>query len=83
MSGSEKSDLTDEANRIIKTIQQMEASLEDRQHHDPYSYGEQDLKVARPLLQCLQRLKEKHNTVAKAHRERFEQVKSMSFECPP
>lgn len=68
--------MTEEANRIIKTIKQMEASLEDRAANNAYQLDEKELKVTIPLTRCLQDLKEKHNAVAKIHRERFEQVKS-------
>ena len=67
--------MTEEAQRIIKTIKQMEASLEDSQPNE-YRLDEQELKITLPLTRCLQGLKEKHNTMAKIHRERFEQVKS-------
>lgn len=72
----EKSDLTDEAHRIIKTIKQMEASLEDHKSDDAYQLEGKELKVTVPLTRCLQGLKEKHNNIAKIHRERFEQIKS-------
>ena len=75
----EKAELTDEAHRIIKVIKQMEASLDDRATNDQYQNEETDLKVTVPLIRCLQTLKEKHNTVAKIHRERYEQVKSESY----
>lgn len=61
---------------MIKTIKQMEASLEDRAPHDAYQPEDKELKVTVPLTRCLQSLKEKHNTIARIHRERFEQVKS-------
>lgn len=76
---SEKSELTEEANRIIKTIKQMESSLEDRSSDNDYQLDETDLKVTAPLTRCLQSLKEKHNAIARIHRERFEQVKSKTF----
>lgn len=72
----EKAELTDEAHRIIKVIKQMEASLDDRATNDQHQHEDSDLKVTVPLMCCLQTLKEKHNTVAKIHRERYEQVKS-------
>ena len=75
----EKAELTDEAHRIIKVIKQMEASLEDHANNDQYQHEDNDLKVTIPLMRCLQILKEKHNTVAKIHRERYEQVKSESY----
>lgn len=73
---SEKSELTEEAHRMIKTIKQMDASLEDRAPNSAYQLEDKELKVTVPLIRCLQGLKEKHNTIAKIHRERFEQVKS-------
>ena len=76
---SEKSELTEEANRIIRTIKQMEASLEDPASKDTYRLDEKELKITIPLTRCLQSLKEKHNAIAKVHRERFEQVKSKDF----
>lgn len=57
----------------------MEASLDDRATNDQYQHEDNDLKVTVPLMRCLQTLKEKHNTVAKIHRERYEQVKSESY----
>lgn len=79
MSCREKSELTEEANRIIKTIRQMEASLEDPSHNEAYQLEDKELRVTIPLKHCLQNLKEKHNTIAKIHRERFEQVKSIEY----
>ena len=57
----------------------MEASLEDQAPSDAYKLKEGELKVTVPLTGCLQGLKEKHNTFAKIHRERFEQVKSKIY----
>ena len=54
----------------------MEASLEDHKLNDDYPLEDDTLKVTVPLSRCIQNLKEKHNTIAKIHRERFEQVKS-------
>lgn len=71
---SEKNELTEEANGIIKTIRQMEASLEDNKLDNDYPLDE--LKVTIPLSRCIKGLKEKYNTIAKIHRERFEQVQS-------
>ena len=73
---SEKNDMTEEAYRIIKTIRQMETSLEDRKLTDAYPSEDEELRVSVPLTRCLQHLKEKHNNTARIHRERFEQVKS-------
>ena len=80
MSRSEKSELTEEAHRIIKTIKQMEASLEDSKPSNTYPLDHHDLKVTIPLTRCLQNLKAKHNTIAKIHQERFEQVKSNIYQ---
>lgn len=73
---SEKNEMTEEAHRIIKNIKQMEASLDDTKAKDEFELEDEELKVTYPLIRCLQILKEKHNTIAKLHRERFEQVKS-------
>ena len=54
----------------------MEASLEDDKHTNSYQLDGKELKVTVPLQRCLRGLKEKHNIIAKLHRERFEQVKS-------
>ncbi|KAI9649321.1 Microtubule bundling protein [Ciborinia camelliae] len=74
---TEKNDLTEEAHRIITTIKQMEASLDDNKDHHEYEPEDDDLKITYPLIQCLQGLKEKHLHISKIHRERFEQVKKL------
>jgi protein regulator of cytokinesis 1 len=58
----------------------MEASLEDNKSRQEYRSEDEDLKIAYPLLRCLQGLKEKHSHISKLHRERFEQVKS-KYSC--
>ncbi|CAD6506070.1 BgTH12-07002 [Blumeria graminis f. sp. triticale] len=73
---TEKNTLTEEAQRIITTIKQMEASLEDdkissRNHETDH------IKVTYPLTLCLKGLKEKHSVISKLHRERFDQVKKL------
>ncbi|TGO41469.1 hypothetical protein BHYA_0021g00380 [Botrytis hyacinthi] len=73
----EKNDLTEEARRIITTIRQMEASLDDDKDHYEYEPEDEDLQITYPLMQCLQGLKEKHLHISKIHRERFEQVKKL------
>ena len=73
----EKHDLTEEAQRLVKTIRQMERSLDDTRPDDDYESEQDGLKVTLPLLECIQRLKEKHHTIAKLHRERYEQVKKL------
>ncbi|KAM0127659.1 hypothetical protein ACHAP3_008708 [Botrytis cinerea] len=74
---TEKNDLTEEARRIITTIKQMEASLDDDKDHHEYEPEDEDLQITYPLTQCLQVLKEKHLHMSKIHRERFEQVKKL------
>ena len=76
---AEKTELTDEANKIIKTIKQMERSLDDDKLGRAYNVDTGSLRVTYPLNRCVQALKEKHHTVSKLHRERFEQVKSESL----
>jgi protein regulator of cytokinesis 1 len=53
----------------------MERAIDDTKHDDEYEV-EQD--VTYPLLACIQTLKEKHHTVAKLHRERYEQVRKLA-----
>ncbi|TAQ90237.1 hypothetical protein B7494_g1439 [Chlorociboria aeruginascens] len=74
---AEKNELADEAQRIITTIKQMEASLDDNKSHHEYEAEDEDLKITFPLARCLQGLKEKHLQISKLHRERFEQVKKL------
>ncbi|KAL2357557.1 microtubule associated protein-domain-containing protein [Cryomyces antarcticus] len=74
---TEKHNLTEEAQRLARTIRQMEASLDDSKSNSNYDLEDEELKVTFPLLTCLQSLKEKYNTVSKLHRERFEQVKKL------
>jgi protein regulator of cytokinesis 1 len=69
--------MIDEAHRIIKTIKQMEASLDDNKAVQEYEPEDADLKVTYPLSRCLQNLKEKYSRINKIHKERFEQIKSM------
>ncbi|RMZ85569.1 hypothetical protein DV737_g607, partial [Chaetothyriales sp. CBS 132003] len=74
---SEKSEMTEEANNLIKTIQQMEASLDDEKDRMGYDLDTRGLRVTFPLNECIRELKEKYNTVSRLHRERFEQVKKL------
>ena len=74
--------MTEEAHRIIKTIHQLEASLEDDKPGHDFQLQNENLKVYMPLNRCLTGLKEKHNAIAKVHRERFEQVKSKAQIVP-
>lgn len=68
--------MIEEAQKMITTIRQMEASLYDSRPSRDYQSDADDLKVTFPLSRCLQVLKEKHINVSRAHKERFEQVKS-------
>ncbi|KIX08413.1 uncharacterized protein Z518_03069 [Rhinocladiella mackenziei CBS 650.93] len=73
---SEKNQMTEEAQNIIKTIKQMEASLDDEKDRG-YHLDTNGLRVTHPLIDCLRDLKEKYNVVSRLHRERFEQVKKL------
>ncbi len=66
--------MAEEAQRIITTIRQMEASLGEKEAR--HEYEEDEFKITYPLTHCLQGLKEKHLQISKLHRDRFEQVKS-------
>jgi len=55
----------------------MERSLDDTRQEDDFDDERDGLKVTFPLLECIQRVKEKHHTVSKLHRERYEQVKKL------
>lgn len=70
--------MTEEAQRIITTIRQMETSLNDNKTRRDYESDDDGLQITMPLTRCLQTLKEKHLTISKLHRERFEQVQSTS-----
>ncbi|RMD45000.1 hypothetical protein DV735_g126, partial [Chaetothyriales sp. CBS 134920] len=74
---AEKNEMTEEANTLIKTIQQMESSLDDEKDRMGYDLGSHGLRVTFPLNECIRDLKEKYNTVSRLHRERFEQVKKL------
>jgi len=72
----EKHDMADEARRLLKTIRQMEASLDgDR---SPSHDDADDAAISYPLTRCLAGLRERHSAVSKRHRERFEQVRKLA-----
>ena len=73
---SEKHELTEQARQLIKVIRQLEASLDDTKARDDYEKEDGELKVTYPLLQCVEHLRSKHQTISKLHRERYEQIKS-------
>jgi Ase1/PRC1/MAP65 family protein len=72
---SEKKDLVDEAKKIITTIRQMEASLDDSARRSRH-LDDEDLQITYPLARCLQGLREKQIQISRLHKERYEQVKS-------
>ena len=77
MVAAEKKDMIEEAQKVITIIRQMECSLDDPKPRRDYQSEEDDeLKITYPLTRCLQVLKERHIQISRAHRERFEMVKS-------
>jgi len=68
--------MAEEAQRIVTTIKQMEASLNDDDSRHRDETDDEELQITYPLTECLQGLKEKQLSVSKRHKERFEQVKS-------
>ncbi|KAF1352887.1 hypothetical protein EJ07DRAFT_135332 [Lizonia empirigonia] len=73
---NEKHEMTEEAQRLIKTIKLMEASLNDNKTSPKYKNDEP--QVTYPLTRCLKALKDKYNSVQKQHQERFEQVRKLA-----
>jgi len=55
----------------------MECSLDDSRPSGEEEDENDGLTITYPLLECIYSLKEKHRTVAKLHRERYEQVKKL------
>lgn len=80
---AEKKELVAEAQKMITTIRQMEASLDDSRGFDDDQCESDELEISYPLTRCIQALKEKHAQVQRAHRDRFEQVKSESLSWMP
>jgi protein regulator of cytokinesis 1 len=68
----------EEAQHLIKTIKQMEGSLDDEKENGRYDLDDGDLQITFPLNRCITVLNEKYAAISKLHRERFEQVKSTS-----
>lgn len=68
--------MTQEAERLITAIQQMESSLSDERANGQYELNRDDLRVTYPLNRCIAFLREKNDAMSKLHRERFEQVRS-------
>lgn len=71
--------MTQEAERLITAIEQMESSLSDERANGQYELNRDDLRVTYPLNKCIEFLREKHEAMSKLHRERFEQVKSECY----
>lgn len=74
----EKHAMAEEAHRLLTTIRQMEASLDDNKSNPNYEDDDHDSAITFPLTRCLQNLKEKYNSVSKRHQERFEQVRKLA-----
>jgi protein regulator of cytokinesis 1 len=74
---SEKQDMIAEAEHLINTIKQMEVALDDEKANGQYEL-DNDVQVTFPLNRCIVALKEKYSAISRLHRERYEQVKSMS-----
>jgi protein regulator of cytokinesis 1 len=73
----EKKQIISEAQDMITTIRQMEASMEDPRPRSSSQSHDDGLDISYPLNRCLQALKDKHVQVSRVHKERFAQVKSM------
>ncbi|KAK4650491.1 Microtubule bundling protein [Podospora pseudocomata] len=71
---SEKKGMIEQAQKMMTTIRQMEASLDDSISR---RYEDEDMKITYPLTRCLKVLEKKQNQVSRLHRERFEQVKTL------
>ncbi|KAI5197258.1 hypothetical protein E4T39_07398 [Aureobasidium subglaciale] len=74
----EKNDLTEEARRLVKSIRQMEAALVDDKPQRNSDYQDPELEITLPLRECIASLKDKHATVSRIHRERYEQIKKLA-----
>ncbi|KAL2797623.1 microtubule associated protein-domain-containing protein [Aspergillus keveii] len=77
MVDDEKNDMTEEAQKLINAIQQMEESLVDEKANGQYNLDHNDLRVTYPLNRCLAFLREQHSAVSKLHRQRYEQVRKL------
>ena len=73
--------MIDEAQRLLTSIKQMEASLV-----DDYGNGglnSEELNVTFPLKPCLMHLREKYTAVNKERKKQFEQIKSETIHALP
>ena len=68
--------MSEEAQCLVTTIQQMELSLVDEKANGQYHLDDNELQITYPLNRCITFLREKHGAMSKLHRERYEQVKS-------
>ena len=57
----------------------MEAALDETKSQEDFDREDDDLRVTYPLLECLEHLKRKHQTISRLHRERYDQVKSRQY----
>ncbi|KAF3048587.1 hypothetical protein E8E11_007902 [Didymella keratinophila] len=73
---NEKHEMTEEAQRLIKTIKQMQDSMDDSKNGTRFKNDE--TQVTYPLTRCLKALQEKHDAVAKQYHERFEQIQKIA-----
>lgn len=80
---AEKKELVAEAKKMIVTIRQMEAAVEDPKPRSSWRSDDDNLEITYPLNDCIQALKQKQQQIARVHRERFEQVKSTSRPSNP
>ena len=67
-----------EAEHLINTIKQMEIALDDQKANGHFELDD-DLQITFPLNRCIVSLKEKYSAISRLHRERYEQVKSLSI----
>ncbi|EAW14484.1 putative microtubule associated protein (Ase1) [Aspergillus clavatus NRRL 1] len=73
----ERTNMTEEGQRLVTAIRQMEESLVDEKANGKYHLDQNDLRVTYPLNRCLSFLRDKHGAMKKLHQERFEQVKKL------
>ncbi|KAL5114133.1 Microtubule bundling protein [Pleosporales sp. CAS-2024a] len=74
---NEKHEMAEEAQRLRRTIKQMEASLDDNKSSSALD-DDDGAGITYPLTRCLAGLKERYNAVSKLHRDRFEQVRKLA-----
>ncbi|KAF1957754.1 hypothetical protein CC80DRAFT_515277 [Byssothecium circinans] len=72
---TEKHEMTEEAERLVNAIRQMEASLTDNKP-DPNNPND-SIAITYPLTRCMKELKAKHSHISQLHRDRWEEVKKL------